>query len=293
MFMKYQVQQMNEKDLRNLILIPLLRAMKYQDVHEYHGGREHGKDIVCWKNNDLGYRKNLALVVKAQPVSGKAKVDKATAGEIQTQINQCFGKLYLDPVNSSSQSVHQCWVVSNHPINETAIDAIVSAMGNSVHRENVDFVGIDKLWNLIEQYMPIQATLQKLEEVRQDFDSLDTHYRLEARISGSGIHHTLTEKFPGASLEKPLIIKQALSIPTDTVEGKELQAAVERFFDTGSPVRIPGAYVKSLEYSDFLQHVYPAMTKDGFLELGSLPHPKPLLLRCEIFCNDGDCFALD
>jgi hypothetical protein len=35
------------------------------------------------------------------------------------------------------------------------------------------------------------------------------------------------------------------------------------------------------------------MTKDGFLQLGSLSHPKPLLLGCEISCDDGDRFVLD
>jgi hypothetical protein len=216
-FTKQQVQKMNEKDLRNLVLIPLLRAMKYQDVQEYHGGREFGKDIVCWKNNDLGYRKNLALVVKAIPISGKSSVHLATAGEIQTQINQCFGKEYLDPVNSSSQSVHQCWVVANHLIGENAIDAIMSGMGHSVHRENIDFVGIDKLWDLIKQFMPLQATLQKLEEVRHDFETWDTHYRLEAHVGGSGINHTLVEKFPGAAQEKPFEIKSVFSF-SDTDE---------------------------------------------------------------------------
>ncbi len=275
-----------------MVLMPLLRAMDYQDVHEYHGPREYGKDIVCWKNTDLGYRKNLALVVKAKPVSGKSKIDNATAGEIQIQTNQCFGKPYLDPINSSSQFVHQCWIVSNHSIGEIAIDSIRSGMGNSVHKENVDFVDIDKLWWLIEQHMPIQATLQKLEEVQSDFNTWDSHYRFEAQISGSGIRHTIAEKFPGASQEKPIEIKSVFSFP-NTLEGKELLEAVERFFETGAPVKIPAAYIKSLEYSDFLQHVYPALTKDGFLQLGSVPNPRPLLLRCEISCDDGDQSVLN
>ncbi len=293
MFTRQQVQQMNEKDLRQIVLIPLLRTMGYQDVHEYHGVREYGKDIVGWKNNELGYRKNLTLVVKAKPVSGKSKIDKATAGEIQTQINQCFGKPYLDPINSSSQSVHQCWVVSNYPIGENAIDAIIAGMGNSIHKENIDFIDIDKLWWLIERYMPVQASLQKLEEVQQDFNTWDSHYRLEAYIGNSGIQHTIAEKFPGASQEKPIKIKSVFSFP-DTLEGRELREAVERFFEAGTPVKIPGDYIKSLEYSDFLQHVYPSsITTDGFLQLGSVPNPKPLFLRCEISCDDGDQFVLD
>lgn len=295
MFTKKQVQQMKEEDLRRKVLIPLLQAMKYQDVQEYHGGKEYGKDIVCWKSSDLGSRKNLALVVKAVPVSGKSKVDKGTAGEIQTQINQCFGRTYLDPITSSTQSVHQCWVVSNYAINETAIEAMKAAMGQSVHKENVDFVGIDKLWELICLYLPIQTTFQKLEEVQRDFETWDTHYRFDASTNGSGIHCTLAEKFPGAFQEKPIKIKSAFSFP-DTEEGREMQKAVELFVETGASVKIPKQYIKEFEVSEFLQGVFPSinqMTEDGFLQLTPTPNPAPILLRCEVIRDDGYSFTLE
>ncbi len=289
MFTKKQVQNMLEKDLRKQILVPLLQAMKFQGVHEYHGATEFGKDVVCWSFDELNNRKNLALVVKAVPVSGQSK----DAADIENQVRQCFSKPYVDPITGSNEEVDRCWVVSNKPISHDAVELIKAGIGHAVHRKNVEFINIDVLWGLIEKHMPIQATLQKLEDVRHDFETWDTHYRLEARVDGTGIHHTIAEKFPGAAQEKPLMVKPALSISTDTEEGKELQRAVEHFFDTGTPVRIPGAYVKSLEYSDVLQQAYPPMTKDGFLELGSLPHPKPLLLWCEIICDDGERFVLE
>jgi hypothetical protein len=70
-FTKQQVEQMNEDDLRERVLIPLMRAMEYQDVFKYHGGEnEKGKDIVCWYLGRLNNRINLTLVVKAKPLSG-------------------------------------------------------------------------------------------------------------------------------------------------------------------------------------------------------------------------------
>jgi hypothetical protein len=162
-----------------------------------------------------------------------------------------------------------------------------------VHRNSVRFLDIDALWTLIEQYLPFQANLQKLEEVQQDYSTWDSHYRLDTRIDGAGIHHTLAEKFPGASQEKPLNIHSTISIRPDTEEAIELQKALARFIETGSRVRIPGSYVENLEYPEILQGIFPAMTKDGFLEFGSLPHPKPLLLRAEICCDDGNEFVLE
>jgi hypothetical protein len=65
---------MDEATLRTHVLIPLLREMGYQDVFEYHGGAgEQGKDIVCWKPEDLGSRENLAIVAKASQMTGQAK----------------------------------------------------------------------------------------------------------------------------------------------------------------------------------------------------------------------------
>jgi hypothetical protein len=192
--------------------------------------------------------------VKAKRLSGRIDVDKGTAGEVRGQVQQCFAKPFIDPITGEAQDVHECWVVSNKKIEKNAVDALKSALGQSVYKNNVEFVGIDKLWDLILEHMPIQATLQKLEEVRHDFETWDTHYRLEAHISGSGIHHTIAEKFPGASQEKPIEIKSVFSFP-DTEEGREFLKAVERFFETGTPVKIPADYIKSIEYSDFLQHI--------------------------------------
>lgn len=287
-FTKKQVQDMAERDLRQRVLVPLLRAMKYQDVHEYHGTTEFGKDIIGWDADKLGNRENLALVVKATTVSGQSKA----SADIENQVRQCFSKPYIDMLTGTEETIDRCWVVSNQPISHAAIDLIKSGIGHAVYAENVSFIDIDKLWELIEKYMPLQASLQKLEDVRHDFESLDTHYRVETRISGDGIQHTLAEKFPGAAQEKPLAFQMAFEFP-NTEDGKAQVEALEKFRDTGAPVRIPGIYVKSLEYPDFLKQIYPAMTPDGFLQFGPLPHPKPLLLNCDIVSDDGDRFVVD
>lgn len=288
MFTKQQVQNMVERDLRKQVLIPLLRAMNFEGVHEYHGSTEFGKDIVCWKYDELHNRENLALVVKATTVSGESKA----SADIENQVRQCYGKPYIDPITGASEEINRCWIVSNKIIPHDAVELIRAGIAHAVHQRSVRFVDIDALWNLIKEHMPLQATLQKLEEVRQDFDTFDTYYRLEAQVTGSGIHHTLVEKFPGAAQEKPLEIKSVFEFP-DTEDGREHQQALQRFLDTGAPTKIPATYIKSIEYSEFLQHVYPAMTQDGFLQLGSLPHPKPLHLRCDIICDDGERFVLD
>jgi hypothetical protein len=226
--------------------------------------------------------------VKATAVSGQSNV----SADIENQIRQCFSEPYTDPITSTEEWINHCWVVSNKPISAQAVKLIKAGIGRAVYAENVSFIGLDKLWELIEEHMPFQAILQKLEDIRQDFESLDTHYRLEARINRDGIQHTLVEKFPGAAQEKPLAFHIAFEFP-NTEDGKAHMEALERFRETGKPVKIPITYIKSLEYPDFLKQVYPAITNEGFLRFSPLPHPKPLLLKCEIVSDDGDRFVID
>lgn len=288
MLTKQQVQDMNEKDLRQQVLIPLLRAMKYLDVQEYHGTTEFGKDIVCWSRDDLNNRQTLALVVKATVITGNS----LSCADIGNQVCQCFGDAYVDPVTSSKEWVNRCWVVSNKPISHEAVDRIVANIGRSVYAGNVTFIGIDKLWELIEKYMPLQAALHKLEDIQREYEALDTHYRVETRLGGDGIHQTLVEKFPGAAQEKPLTFDLAFEFP-NTDEGKAQMEAIKRFRETGTPVKIPATYIKNIEYPAILKQIYPAMSPDGFLEFGPLPHPKPLLVQCEVLCDDGDRFVIE
>lgn len=260
MFTKQQVQNMTEKDLRQQILIPLLKAMKYQDVYEYHGPYEFGKDIIGWKIDELDNRQNLALVVKATAVSGQS----AASADIENQVRQRFGKPYIDPVTGCEEEIDRCWVVSNKPISPHSVDRIKAGIGHAVYAKNVTFLDIDKLWEQIEKHMPLQAALQKLEDVQREYETLDTHYRVETRLSGNGIQQTLAEKFPGAAQEKPLKFHMAFEFP-NTDEGRANMEAVERFRATGAPVKIPATYIKNLEYPDILKQIYPAMTPDGFL----------------------------
>lgn len=279
---------MNEKDLRQQILIPLLKAMKYQDVREYHGTTEFGKDIVCWELNKLKNRHNLALVVKATAISGNS----LSCADVTSQVCQCFGDTYNDLITGSKVWVNECWVVSNKLISHDAIDHIVKDIGRSVYAGDVNFIGIDKLWKLVEEYMPLQAAREKLEDVQRAYETLDTHYGVVTQLSGTGIHQTLVEKFPGAAQEKPLAFHINFEFPK-TDEGKAQMEALERFRATGAPVKIPGTFIKNLEYPGILKQIYPPMTPDGFLEFSLLRHPEPVFLRCDIQSDDGEQCAIE
>lgn len=295
MLTKERLQGMNEAQLRKEVLIPLLKKMGYQDVKEYHGGAgEQGKDIVCWDTDKLGIRRNQALVVKAVNITGRANAARGTATEVLTQISQCFGKPFQDIITGEEQRVHECWVVSNHEILKEAIDTISSSLSTHGLVRDVRFVNGDSLWKLIETYLPTQAVWEKLHEASEVFGTLDSHYSLQSMVSDTGIQITASEKYPGASQEKPIRVKSSFVFP-DTPEGQEVQNAFEKFRATGSPVEIPSSFIQNIELPEFLQEILGPMTKNGSLKFGSTSMQQAISFpaRIEFDCDDGDKFALE
>jgi hypothetical protein len=290
---KEHFQEMREDELLKEVLIPLLKAMGYKDVFEYHGGdTEQGKDIVCWKANSLGGRENLAIVAKAVRLTGKASPAKGTAAEVQMQIQQCFGKTYLDPVNGEEQAIHQCWVITNKNIGKQAEEAISAALSPMGISRDVKFVNGDKLWELIENYLPIKAVLQKLDDVNKTFDTIDTHYRPVAMLMNTGIKIGVAEKFPGASQEKPFEINFTFAFP-DTPEGRIAKNAFERSITTGTPVDIEAPYIQSIKFPDSFNQLIGDQFKQSSLHIEPLINQVQFLARIQLKCDDGDGFILN
>jgi len=87
---------LKEDGLREKVLKPLFEAMGFKDVFLYHGGSlETGKDIVMWREDDFGIRRNWAVVAKATSISGSVTA-RSGAGEVRTQVEQCQGLGFIN-----------------------------------------------------------------------------------------------------------------------------------------------------------------------------------------------------
>lgn len=289
MLTKQQLYDLKEDPLTNDVLIPLLTAMGYRDVRKQHGGPgELGKDIVCWVPDELECRVNIACIVKAVPITGALSI----AGEVANQIMQSFGAQFLDKTTGEEQFVAKCYVITNKEITKDAQPAIQSILSNLTRSVlgNIRYIDGGELWDWYRKHLSLWA---KLLEVEHELDTVDTHYRLEARVTSTGTQITAVEKYPGASVDKPFTIKFTTSIPTDTEEGRDLVEEINQFLASGVPVKVPLSYVKNLQLPEFITQALPEPTKDGFLTLGPAWHPKPLLIRFEFTNEDGEQCALE
>lgn len=292
---KESIQNMSEENLCKMVLIRLLEAMKFRDVTYVHGGSaEQGKDIICWKEDELGSRRNYALVVKAVQLTGKAKKATGTASEVSTQIQQCFGKPYLDPITTELQNVHQCWVITNKKINKEAEEAIRSTLQPSGLDRNVQFIEGEKLWKYIEKYMPFESVWTKATEIGESLNNIDSHYQPRLTVGpNSTINVELVEKFPGASAEKPLVFTSLFKFP-QTPEGEAARKAFEKYFDTGEPVDIPMRFLESVEVPDFLApYISLENIREGVLHLGEVVNSPHVFVKIRIVCDDGDVAEID
>ena len=292
--LKDDFRNMNEDQLCREVIIPLLRQMGFQDVTYTHGGSgEQGKDIVCWKQDELGVRKNYSVVAKAVPITGKAKVAKGTAGEVSMQIQQSFGKEYPDPVSGRSQSVNECWVVTNQTISKEADEAILSSLGTTTLARNVTFIDGEKLWGLVQKYLIEQTVQQRLRELQSVFDGLDSHYRPEiSLLSGSQYRINVREKFEGAAREKPLTIEGKFIFPK-TPEGERVKAAFEHHISTGESISLPPGYFQIEELPDVMK---PFVDRDilqkSTIDI-STQSDHHFLARIEVFTDDGLSESID
>src|SRR6266511_232462 len=231
-FTKQQLAEMKERALQSDVLIPLFRAIGFRDVQLYHGGPlEQGKDIVMWRPESLRDRVNYGVVVKTGKISGKTTTS-SSAGEVLTQIQQCFDNPYSDIISSQERRIDRCFVVCSGDIPKEAYNAIAGTLRKSNYDKLTDFINGEKLWSLIEEYMPEVAVLEDLDRVRKRLDSLDPHYSLVPDADGGLI---IRGKYPEVEKEHPITISGKFVFPK-TPEGKTMREQFIKLFKTGAPV---------------------------------------------------------
>jgi hypothetical protein len=294
MLTKEIIQKMKEDELSQKVLIPLFREMGFQDVVYYHGGAgEQGKDIVFWEHDKLQTRKNYAVVVKATNITGQAKAGKGTAGEVATQIQQAFGDDYLDSVTSESQTVHECWVVTNLKISKEGETSIKSVMKASNYHRHVRFINGDKLWELVEKHLARQTLMGKFQMIQKEISNVDSHYVPVIQLSGEEMNLGLREKFKGAAEEKPLDFNFSFQFP-ETPAGQAAKVALDQHFATGAPVSISPEFISSIEYPELIKSLFGADDiQTPTLEISPLSNGHHFVARIEIECDDGDKFNID
>jgi hypothetical protein len=280
-----QILKMKEIPLQKEVLIPLFKKMGFRDVRPHQGPGEIGKDIVMWKNEEIGRRMNYAVVVKAKKITGKVP-GSSSAGQVATQVQQCFGEDYLDSRTLEDCMVHQVFVVTSQEIIPQAKIAIRSILRRSNLDRATTFIDGEALWELIEEHFKDKTVLDMLTEVKQILDDADPDYRIVSTLRSNTISFSIEPKHPEAEEKRPLHISSRFSFP-DTPEGLTKRLEFQRFLQTGSEVTIPNKYIEKFDIPDFMKKVLdPIQTGDYQVTMGTLP--AVVLVKILMQCDDGE-----
>jgi hypothetical protein len=282
---------MREDQLREEVLMPLLRAMGFRDVFRYHGGSlEQGKDIVMWKPEEFRDRTNFAVVLKAGRITGQAS-GKSSAAEVCFQIQQAFGNPFRDPVTGEERTVQECIVISSREIAKESIEAIEASLKSLRLEGRTTFWSGDKVWELIEKHFPAWAHLNRISEAQKCFDSLDQHYRVAVNTSDGKMAMSVERKSL-ATPAPPLKIGLTLQFP-DNPKGQEKRKEFERHIKTGSPAVLTKPFLVRVELPELLNKVLGSDAGFDKVELGPRLLDRSFPGRIEIVGDDGERAALD
>lgn len=156
------------------------------------------------------------------------------------------------------------------------------------------FINGDELWEMVLKYLKNLTVWQKLSEVGEVLDSLDTHYTLQTTLNGPTVNFALVEKFPGAAKQKPIHFNMTFAFPK-TQEGLSLKEKFEKHITTGAfPLTVPPEFIKAIEIPEFMRSIFSDAELDGFaVEIGGPAEPFSVFLKLEFICVDGEVFTLD
>jgi len=277
---------LKEDEFREDILIPLFKAMRFQNVINYHGGsKELGKDIIMWKEDELFIRQNYAVVVKVGQITGKIG-GKGTFQTVATQVSQALNTTFLDEKTLEEQSIHKCIIVTNQFIKKEARDALFSILKENIDKHLITIFDLDNLIKNIIKYRIITIT-------PDDIFSLLEKANHDRTFKINGLQNINGKKVISFGADKNIPpektdIKLTFHFPNDKA-GLDMEKKVKDFLDHGGPIDVPRKYV-TIDSPDFNNEI--GTESIAQISIGNIINPTTYYLKMEIDTNVGNSFSI-
>lgn len=146
-----KIADLDEKSLRETVLLPLLSSMGIRAVTIYHGPRERGKDIVGFDLDQFGNREYIAVVAKTTDLDGSISSSSGLK-EVLFQAEQCFDVPYEDLFGMRSITMDRVWIVTSGRIVPGAADSVFEGLRKRNLSKLVRFIDREQLIDLLNQH---------------------------------------------------------------------------------------------------------------------------------------------
>ena len=148
-----KLSELDEKGLREDVLLPLLTRLGCKAPTIYHGPQERGKDIITYTDDQLGEREYLAVVAKAVDLSGSVSSSTGLRTVLH-QVQQCFDIPYEDLFGMTKVSIKRVWIVTSKRILPGAETSIFSTLEKNNLGKLIRFISGENLAGLIDEKYP-------------------------------------------------------------------------------------------------------------------------------------------
>ena len=148
-----KLRQLDERGLRENILLPLLTRLGCKAPTIYHGPQERGKDIITYTNDPLGQREYVAVVAKSVDLTGSVS-SSAGLREVIHQVEQCFDIPYDDLFGMTRVSIDRVWIVTSRKILSGAETSIFSSLTKNNLAKLIRCISGEQLVDLIDEKYP-------------------------------------------------------------------------------------------------------------------------------------------
>lgn len=238
-FTKQEVETMLEDEFVKEIILPILEGLGWQEVQNWHGRQELGKDVVGWRSNpDVGYLESLAVVAKASAPSGA----HGTA-VISTQITQALNRPFRTRTTQRELEVDEVWVVVNKVLAKETRDSIKA--GITLPRGRLVILDLDDCWKLVQRFV-LTSKREALQLSQDVLASMESPYDLRLVTTERGQVLEVRERYPGQSEEMPL--KGRVVFTFDKPErAQELTKYLKRVEETGEEEELPEGITARVE----------------------------------------------
>jgi hypothetical protein len=181
-----RIQSIKENTFTQTVLVPLFKSFGYAQV-EFHGGTaEEGKDLICWRRDELGEVELAVAQVKRYRPSRKAK-DQRSFSEIVTQICQCL-ELPVPYSDGKTYLPSSVYFITPYPLDTLTLESRFSKVA-ALKQARLKIIDGPKLATLVSDRIPTVAS-DLLGSAHRISQSLAPHLSNQILMSALGFPAT-------------------------------------------------------------------------------------------------------
>ena len=113
----------NEADFIRRLIVPVLQRLGFDAVTNYHGTREHGKDLVFGETDRFGHHIYHGLQAKYVP-----SISQKEAGSLIDDARQAFIMTFQHPTSGIAERISKFYVVNGGSISDNVRDLFFQAL---------------------------------------------------------------------------------------------------------------------------------------------------------------------